>query len=508
MGAVLLAAQAGFFCPEVRAESGPSMFAPAAKDQAAEKKSAAGKKKGASGSQAVQTEGVPVPGGGSPYLTTDEGGGKTLVIRGEPEVNVPTIVVDDRGNKTIVISGGGEPEPSPIVVDELGNKTIVIKGEDLPPAASSPITVDEYGRKSIVLKGDSGPESSSVTVDEYGRKSIVLKGDSGPESSSVTVDEYGRKTIVIKGGEELPPAALTVGDPPAAAPPAESGVSPWHTAPSAAADAEPVDRPYWVTDKAADEQPYFRVAPSADTTPYWVKKEESSEVPYWKMDNSEDNGPYWAPKKKSDQPAAPAAKTVSSGFAPQTNSPAPAAKTREISVYARVDERGVVHITNVPADPRFRLFTITVVVDVKMQRGLAGTRRRFNQESLRPYIMKAAATYNLDPALIAAIIKSESAFDANAVSWAGAQGLMQLMPKTAREVGCHDPFDPESNIMGGSRYIRWMLDRFNGNLDLAIAAYNCGPTRVAREGKIPNIAETRNYVVIVKRNYLRYQGEF
>ena len=492
-----MAAQAALYCPEVRAESESSMFAPAAQDQAPEKKPAVKKekkpgsrKKAVSGSQAPPAEVVAVPESGAPYLTVDEQGGKTLVIKGEPEINVPTIVVDDRGNQTIVINGGGEPEPSPIVVDEHGNKTIVIKGEDL-------------------------PSTSPVTVDEHGNKTIVLKGDSGPASSSIVVDEHGRKTIVIKGGEEPAPTALVVDDPPpGTTPPAEPGTSPWHTAPSASAGGEPVDRPYWLVDKAEDEQPYFRTAPSAEAKPYWVKTDEASEAPYWKMDNSEDNGPYWAPKKKTGKPSKPSApvttRTVSSGFAPaihDASAPASGSNTREISVYMFKDEKGVVHITNVPADPRFRLFNITVV-DIKVQRGLAGTRRRFTQESLRPYILKAAATYNLDPALIAAIIKSESAFDANAVSWAGAQGLMQLMPKTAREVGCHDPFDPESNIMGGSRYIRWMLDRFNGNLDLAIAAYNCGPTRVAREGKIPNIPETKNYVVIVKRNYLRYQGEF
>ncbi|MDL2227219.1 lytic transglycosylase domain-containing protein, partial [Deltaproteobacteria bacterium OttesenSCG-928-M10] len=162
------------------------------------------------------------------------------------------------------------------------------------------------------------------------------------------------------------------------------------------------------------------------------------------------------------------------------------------------------HLTNAPTDPRYRLFT----VQVKVQRGLAGKRVRFTHNTLRPIIMKAAAAYNLDPALIAAVIKSESAFDSQAVSWAGAQGLMQLMPATGREMGCRDPFDPEENVMAGSRYLRRMLNRFNGDLTLAIAAYNCGPERVARNWRVPNIAETQNYVVIVSRNYERYKQQF
>ena len=109
-------------------------------------------------------------------------------------------------------------------------------------------------------------------------------------------------------------------------------------------------------------------------------------------------------------------------------------------------------------------------------------------------IAEAADLYELDPNLIRAIIRAESAFNPFAVSRAGAQGLMQLMPAVAEELNVLDPFDPRQNIFGGARYLRSLLDRNDGNLDRAVASYNAGPGAVARYNGIPPYRETRNYV--------------
>lgn len=117
--------------------------------------------------------------------------------------------------------------------------------------------------------------------------------------------------------------------------------------------------------------------------------------------------------------------------------------------------------------------------------------------SLEEIFTEAAEKYNVPKNLIKAIAKAESDFNPNATSGAGAQGIMQLMPATARELGVTDSYDPYQNIMGGTKYISQMLEKYDGNVSLALAAYNAGSNNVAKYGGIPPFEETQNYVVKV-----------
>lgn len=120
-------------------------------------------------------------------------------------------------------------------------------------------------------------------------------------------------------------------------------------------------------------------------------------------------------------------------------------------------------------------------------------------EAYEDIVQEAAQKYDMDPHLIRAVMQAESAFHPYAVSRAGAEGLMQLMPELADEMGVANAFDPRENIMGGVRYLKRLLDYHHGNLELALASYNAGPGNVERYGGVPPFRETRNYVKTIKR---------
>ena len=135
--------------------------------------------------------------------------------------------------------------------------------------------------------------------------------------------------------------------------------------------------------------------------------------------------------------------------------------------------------------------------------GLTPQRLNARAVAYDPLIRREAEASKLAPELVRAVMRVESCFDERALSRAGARGLMQLMPQTARHLGVRDSFDPEQNVAGGARYLRMMLDRFDNDLRLALAAYNAGPNAVEKYGDVPPFRETQNYVRRVVAAYGR-----
>lgn len=132
---------------------------------------------------------------------------------------------------------------------------------------------------------------------------------------------------------------------------------------------------------------------------------------------------------------------------------------------------------------------------------------RLNENAYRDEVARASREFGVEEAIVRAIMHAESAFNPNALSRAGAQGLMQLMPATAARFGVVNAFDPEQNIRGGVEYLAWLLKRFNGDLTLAAAGYNAGEGAVQRHGGVPPYAETQRYVVRVGTLADRYRGQ-
>ncbi len=164
------------------------------------------------------------------------------------------------------------------------------------------------------------------------------------------------------------------------------------------------------------------------------------------------------------------------------------------AVYVHVDAAGTPHFTDAPAQPYFR-----PLPGFGLPRGVNLVRGQYAS-----FINQIALEERVDPELVRAIIKAESNFEQYALSRRGARGLMQLMPGTAGRFAVANPYDPEANIRGGVRYLRYLQDLFPGRLPLALAAYNAGEQVVLRYGRVPPYPETRQYVDRVLGMYGRH----
>ncbi len=178
-------------------------------------------------------------------------------------------------------------------------------------------------------------------------------------------------------------------------------------------------------------------------------------------------------------------------------------------IYSYTDKNGVKHFTNVPNSDKYKLFIPEQTGRIYYNRGVGYPRfssRAINSKAFDPIIEQASVRYGLDRALIKAVISAESAFNSQAVSPKGAKGLMQIMPENYSSLNIADPFNPSQNIMGGSKYLKQMLEVHNKNLEFALAAYNAGPEAVRKHEGIPPYDETRNYVFKVKALYRQYKN--
>ena len=165
-------------------------------------------------------------------------------------------------------------------------------------------------------------------------------------------------------------------------------------------------------------------------------------------------------------------------------------------IYMYIDSQGVMHFTNVPTSSDYKIY----IKGRPKRKGHRMDANRFDR-----YIDEAAGLHGVDFPLIKAVIRAESAFNPKAVSKKGALGLMQIMPENLKAFQVHDPFDPWQNIMGGARYLKALIQRFNGQVPLALAAYNAGPRAVDTHRGIPPIPETEEYVKRVMKYFYLYK---
>ncbi len=165
-------------------------------------------------------------------------------------------------------------------------------------------------------------------------------------------------------------------------------------------------------------------------------------------------------------------------------------------IYMYIDSQGVLHFTNTPTSSNYKLY----IKEKPKRRPLAKTTKQFDH-----FIREASDKHGVAFPLLKALIKVESNFDPKAVSRSGALGLMQIMPDNVEAFKIKDPFDPWQNIMGGAWYFSRLLQRFDGKLPLALAAYNAGPTVVEQYQRVPPFKETEDYVQKVMKYYYSYK---
>ena len=178
----------------------------------------------------------------------------------------------------------------------------------------------------------------------------------------------------------------------------------------------------------------------------------------------------------------------------------------DADIYKYVDKHGRVHLTDRPNHDGYKRLVKTWKGWTEASVNYRSASR--NRKRYEPTIASAAKAHRLPPALLHAVITAESAYDPDAISSAGAVGLMQLMPGTAQRYGVSNRRDPVANVSGGTRYLRDLLDMFDDNLVLAVAAYNAGENAVLNYGrKIPPYAETQTYVRRVLKYYNDYKKE-